>query len=171
MGDGVGQGVVCIVLQIHFFSLKRCKEEIRASWFVGWFSWFGGTNCFKTFGIKLQNRTMSHVGVSWGEWEHGLRVARREKNSRRLSLFLQIFHQFFLEDPGPLCHVPPLLAKPVLRDSRFLGREPPHVSAHGSSSTHLHGGLTRESDVRRESDVKRNIASRVRAHASRLSQT
>ena len=36
---------------------------------------------------------------------------------------------------------------------------------------HAHVGLTREPDVRREPGVRRNIASRVRAHASRFSQT
>ena len=80
MGDGIGQGVVCIKFQIHFFSLERCQEEIRARWFVGWFSWFGGTNFFKAFGIKLQNRTVSHVGVSWGEWEHGLVSVVTQRN-------------------------------------------------------------------------------------------
>jgi hypothetical protein len=59
----------------------------------------------------------------------------------------------------------------VMRPSRIFGSLTPSREGSRLTSTHLHAGFTRESDVRRESDVKRNIASRVRAHASRLSQT
>ena len=58
-----------------------------------------------------------------------------------------------------------------MRPSRIFGSLTPSREGSRLTSTHLHAGFTRESDVRRESDVKRNIASRVRAHASRLSQT
>jgi hypothetical protein len=56
----------------------------------------------------------------------------------------------------------------VMRPSRIFGSLTPSREGSRLTSTHLHAGFTRESDVRRESDVKRNIASRVRAHASRF---